>query len=272
MMIENYAQLIPMFQATVGGKGAVALFDTEKFIEIQQGSKIQLPINNGDLVKQGTSSYHVLQSKTSVTDRIDNPVNGSSYYCITYPLFNNGDLIGGMAMAMPAELIEAADKLRDMAHELASSMEQMTAAIENITASAEQLAESGESVSASSGNIYNKAEEMEEVVVYIDSVASDTKLLGLNAAIEAARAGEHGKGFGVVASEIRSMAVSSAGSAKEIKKIIVGIRKLIGDVTDEITKLGNSTSEVSAALQEISASVQSLTCTAERLEEISQNI
>ena len=40
---------------------------------------------------------------------------------------------------------------------------------------------------------------------YIDSVASDTKLLGLNAFIEAARAGELWKGFGVVASEIRAV-------------------------------------------------------------------
>lgn len=269
-MIENYAQLVPMFHEALGGKGAIALFDTEKFIEIQQGSKIQIPINAGDLVLQGTSSYHALHEKQPVKDLIEK--RGISYYSITYPLFYNSEIIGGMAVAMPAEMIDAGDKLRSMAHDLAASMEQMTAAIENIAASAQQLAEGGQSVSDSSENIYNKSEEMEEVVVYIDSVASDTKLLGLNAAIEAARAGEHGKGFGVVATEIRSMAVSSAGSAKEIKKIIVGIRKLIGDMTADITKLGNNTGEVSAALQEITASVQSLTSTAEKLEEISQNI
>ncbi|NLI91751.1 MAG: hypothetical protein GX434_05945 [Peptococcaceae bacterium] len=127
-------------------------------------------------------------------------------------------------------------------------------------------------ISESSLNINNKAEEMEEVVELIDSVASDTKLLGLNASIEAARAGEFGKGFGVVANEIRSMAVSSAGSSKEIRKMISNIQKLIGSGTEELIKFSGHTQEVSASIQEISISIESLTQTAEQLEEMAKNL
>ena len=109
-----------------------------------------------------------------------------------------------------------------------------------------------------SQEVNEKALQMEEVVEYINSVASDTKVLGLNAAIEASRAGEVGRGFAVVASEIRAMAISSATSAKDIRKIIVGIQGHVGKMTMELENAGGNTQEVSAAVEEIGATIESL--------------
>ncbi len=74
--------------------------------------------------------------------------------------------------------------------------------------------------------------EIGSAVQAIESIASQTNLLSLNASIEAARAGEAGRGFAVVADEIRSLADSSAQSAKEIKQIIENVIVLSNGTVD----------------------------------------
>jgi methyl-accepting chemotaxis protein len=68
--------------------------------------------------------------------------------------------------------------------------------------------------------IDESSKKISQIIHVMDEIALQTNLLALNAAVEAAHAGEEGKGFGVVASEVRSLAQRSAEAAKEIAGLI----------------------------------------------------
>lgn len=68
----------------------------------------------------------------------------------------------------------------------------------------------------------------------ITEIASQTKLLSLNASIEAARAGDAGRGFAVVAEEIQKLATSSDDSANEIRSIIEDLIQKSNDTMENI--------------------------------------
>ncbi len=149
-------------------------------------------------------------------------------------------------------MVEASDRTRTLAAQVAASMDEMTAAVTEIARTVNETAEtrhvldgtlqdqdfSLESVKKLSHQIASWAEtnralsqatkEVAGFIGVIQEIARQTNLLVLNAAIEAARAGEKGRGFAVVAGEVRKLADRTAQQTRAIDGTLTLIRGKAG--------------------------------------------
>ncbi len=271
-LLRLFTQLVPLVYDVIGHKGSVVLFDLEKYIVVQRGERISWPVKVGDKIIKGSSAEQCLKSGAKVSVKIGPEVLGFPYFAIAHPIKVDEKIVGGIAVGVPTELIEVSDELRTQAIELASSLEEISAAVEHMSRRIQELGSSGTNIEHAAASAKDKAQETEAVVRYIDSVAKNTQLLGLNASIEAARAGELGRGFSVVAAEIQKMAVSSASSTADIRKIIQGIQVHISGIADELQSLNGNTQEVLATAEEIGASLESIRGLAERLRTLAEKV
>ncbi len=95
----------------------------------------------------------------------------------------------------------------------------------------------GEQVAAAMASLADKARTIYGVMRTIETLASRTNLLALNASIEAALAGRHGKGFAVVATEIRGLAQQTRAATLEIGATLREIKDGTASAGDAIAGL-----------------------------------
>lgn len=86
-------------------------------------------------------------------------------------------------------------------------------------------------------HLSDASSEIGEMSDLIGTIAKQSNMLALNAAIEAARAGQAGAGFGVVASQVRSLSEKTAEATRDITSKVKAIQQASNEVHGTIRSI-----------------------------------
>lgn len=156
-------------------------------------------------------------------------------------------------------------KLRSMSHELTESFTQISSTMQELASTSVIVTNNQHTLNDEIINVQKLSNEINSILDLIKSIADKTKMLGLNAAIEAARAGDAGRGFGVVATEIRSLSENSKETAHKIMELTSKIHASVKKTLDISSSTLENTEQQSAAIEETNASVDEVLGLAEEL-------
>jgi methyl-accepting chemotaxis protein len=138
---------------------------------------------------------------------------------------------------------------------------QLARASEVVAAAATEAQSTNQEIAA----LAQAARKIDDVVKLIQSVAGQTNLLALNATIEAARAGAAGKGFSVVASEVKALAVQTAKATDDIAAQIASVQSstrsavgAIGSVAGKMQEIRQFTSAIATSVEQQNAATREI--------------
>lgn len=182
-------------------------------------------------------------------------------------------------MAQKERISDAIDKVNKSFDTLYKSIDELsTGNAENINHS-NDIAEQVAQVSHFCNELSESLNEIKEQLSFLKannnevvSIASQTNLLALNASIEAARAGEAGRGFAVVADEINSLAGDSKKTADKSNQGQEKITVSINSILNNASELSKFIGEVTQRVYGLAESTRNLSCSADRVSTVADEI
>jgi len=117
-----------------------------------------------------------------------------------------------------------------------------TQAVERTLQGMATLQENVAAVAAQSLRLREQADRIGKISALVGDLANQTHVLALNTAVESARSGVSGRGFAVIATEIRKLAVQSQRSVQEINGLVTEIQGAVNQ-TVTVATAGNQTVE-----------------------------
>ena len=113
-------------------------------------------------------------------------------------------------------------------------------------------------LTASMDDIIDAGRGIKKVVDDIDDIASKTNVLAINAGVEAIKAGGSGATFGVIAQEVRNLALSAGSSASQTNALIDAMISKINRGADNVAKAVAAFRGTHAFVEEIQTNMETI--------------
>jgi len=267
---DCYYRVLPLVHNLFAGQVGVTLTDCEQILLYLPAKKLDLKCQQGDKILPGTGIYRAVHEGCRIVGRVDKTHYGVPYITMAMPIKSeNAEVIGSVAVT---QTIEREELLNDMAGRLAENLELLASNTEEISAQTEEISAVSNTLSSVAKNSQIRVGETDQVIRFINDIASQTNLLGLNAAIEAARVGDVGRGFGVVAEEIRKLAANSADSTKQISTVLRELQKDSGNLYEQLVYVNDVIGQIAQASTQVAGAVQQVSSTAQQLNDMAESM
>ena len=157
----------------------------------------------------------------------------------------------GRSQATSSNVATVADATRELSGSVAEIDQQLGRAKET----AEVALRDAETADGRMATLVEATQRIGHVVDLINAIAGQTNLLALNATIEAARAGAAGKGFTVVATEVKALAVQTGRATEEISAQIATVQASMGGAVEAIRAMRERVRQISETTVGIATAV-----------------
>lgn len=235
-MIENmndhetmkaFYTMIPYFHHFIDNDLVFTMSNTERFLLVKDSPKLKMASKTGDRIPKGCAADVCLRQKTVVNVLVPENVFGVPLKTVGIPVFEKGCVVGTMVIGMS---MEKKNNVTKMSKLLDASLIQFHERLSNMSGVITEIFQKNNDIEGFLKQTLESYKKTDDVLRFIEGVARQTNMLGLNAAIESVRAGEYGKGFGVVSNEIRTLSKSSSESVEKITQILGNIQESIDKI------------------------------------------
>lgn len=271
-LMESFYNMMPYFKYYFGTDLGFTISNTEKFLLVQDTENLRIKLKTGDKIPEGCAADICMKKKEIIHNTIPKEVLGIPVETIGIPVFVDGNIEGALVVSMSVDKTEKKEKISNLASILSEALTHMSSNVVEMATTFQQINQTNASIKNFIQETKESSKKTDEVLTFIDGIAKQTNLLGLNAAIESARAGEYGKGFGVVSSEIRKLSNSTKESINEINRILNNIQNSINEIYERFEQSNDLLKNQTGGLQEITATIEELTSNAALLDEFANEL